>query len=182
DRYALQRDNGDVAYIRFFNAERPEANLFQVCNQVTINATYTNRYDVTLLVNGLPLVQIELKRRGIEMQEAFNQIARYKNHSFSHGHGLFQFVQLFVISNGVDTKYFCNNPTPSLSYKYTCYWADEQNRVITELSAFSEAFLDTAHLSRMIGHYIVRNETAKQLMVLRPYQYWASEALIRQVR
>jgi len=93
--------------------------------------SYKNRYDVTILVNGLPLVQIELKRRGLEMKEAFNQIQRYQKHSFWSGHGLFHFVQLFVISNGVNTKYYAN--ARKQSFKQTFYWAQENNTTIREL-------------------------------------------------
>ena len=107
-------------------------NLFQVTNQVAQEGTYKNRYDVTLLVNGLPLVQIELKRRGLELKEAFNQINRYKRHSFWTNSGLFQYVQIFVISNGVNTKYYVNNPLTTLSFKQTFYWADVYNKNITD--------------------------------------------------
>ena len=109
DRFSFTRENGDVCYVRFYDSENWTNNLFQVTNQVTLEGSYKNRYDVTLLVNGLPLVQIELKRRGIEIKEAFNQINRYQLHSFWSNHGLFQYVQLFVISNGGNTKYLANN-------------------------------------------------------------------------
>lgn len=181
-RYHLQRDNGDSFYVRFFNSEDWNKNLFQVTNQVTQEGTYKNRYDVTLLVNGLPLVQIELKRRGLELKEAFKQINRYKRHSYWNNYGLFNFVQLFVISNGVDTKYFSNNPLQTLTFKQTFFWADVQNRNIKELSAFTKAFLNRDHLGKMLSKYIVFNETHKILMVLRPYQYYATEAIIDQVK
>ena len=154
-------------------------NLFQVTNQVTQEGTYKNRYDVTLLVNGLPLVQIELKRRGMEIKEAFNQINRYQRHSFWSNYALFQYVQLFVISNGVNTKYLANNRLQSV--KQTFFWANEKNKNITDLTDFSNAFLNTNHLGKMIAQYIVYNETYKSLMVLRPYQYFAAESLIKQV-
>jgi type I restriction enzyme R subunit len=109
DRFSFTKDNGEIAYVRFFDSENWNNNLFQVTNQVTQAGSFKNRYDVTLLVNGLPLVQIELKRRGIEIKEAFNQINRYQLHSFWSNHGLFQYVQLFVISNGGNTKYLANN-------------------------------------------------------------------------
>ena len=142
-----------------------------------MEGTYKNRYDVTVLVNGLPLVQIELKRRGLEMKEAFNQIQRYQKHSFWTGHGLFQFVQLFVISNGVNTKYYANSKRQS--FKQTFYWAKEDNQTVRELAPFASTFLDRAHLGTMIGKYIVLNETNKILMVLRPYQVYATEAIIK---
>lgn len=180
ERFALKRENEDTAYVRFFNSEDWTANHFQVTHQVTIEGTYKNRYDVTLLVNGLPLVQVELKRRGLELKEAFNQINRYQRHSFWSSHGLFQFVQIFVISNGVNTKYLANNKDQS--FKQTFYWADEKNVNISGLTEFTNAFLNTDHLGKMIAHYIVRNQTDKILMVLRPYQYYAVEAIIRQVK
>ncbi len=179
DRLQLTRDNGESFYVRFFNSDNWQNNLFQVTQQVTVKGRYENRYDVNLLVNGLPLVQIELKRRGLELKEAFNQINRYQRHSFWASSGLFQYIQVFVISNGVNTKYYANNRRQS--FKQTFFWADEQNRNITELSKFSEAFLNTDHLGKMLGHYIVLNETHRLLMVLRPYQFYATEAIINQV-
>ena len=106
-KHHIERDNGDILYFRFLNQTEWCKNEFQVTNQVTIDGKYENRYDVTILINGFPMVQIELKRRGCEMGEAHKQILRYKSHSFGSGSGLFQFVQLFVISNGVNTKVFC---------------------------------------------------------------------------
>ena len=181
-RYQLTRDNEESFWVRFFDSEDWTKNLFQVTNQITQQGTYKNRYDVTLLVNGLPLVQIELKRRGLELKEAFKQINRYKRHSYWNNYGLFNFVQLFVISNGVDTKYFSNNPLQTLTFKQTFFWADKQNRNIKELTAFSKAFFDTNQLGKMLSRYVVHNETHKVLMVLRPYQFYASEAIIEQVK
>lgn len=180
DRYSYTQENGEVAYVRFFDSENWNNNLFQVTNQVTQEGTFKNRYDVTLLVNGLPLVQIELKRRGLEIKEAFNQINRYQKHSFWSNHGLFQYVQLFVISNGGNTKYLANNELQSV--KQTFYWADTNNKNVTELDEFASAFLNPDHLGKMIANYIVLNETHKILMALRPYQYFATEALIKQVK
>ena len=179
-RFNITRDNDDSFYVRFFNSEDWNSNLFQVTNQITQEGTYKNRYDVTLLVNGLPLVQIELKRRGLEIKEAFNQINRYQRHSFWSNHGLFQYVQLFVISNGVNTKYLANNKLQSV--KQTFYWADRFNKNITDLTAFATSFLNPNHLGKMIAQYVVRNETHKILMVLRPYQYFATEAIVQQVQ
>ena len=180
DRFQLTKDDGTSFYVRFFNAEDNSQNRFQVTNQITLEGSFKNRFDVTLLVNGLPLVQIELKRSGIEIKEAFNQINRYQNHSFWSNHGLFQYVQLFVISNGVNTKYLANNKLQSV--KQTFFWADEKNKNITELPEFAAAFLNPAHLGKMVSHYIVINETHKVMMVLRPYQYFATEAIIQQVK
>lgn len=104
-------------------------NCCLVTNQITVRGKYENRYDVTILINGIPLVQIELKRRGLDMKEAFNQICRYKAHSYT---GLFRYIQIFVVSNGVDTKYFANSDG-DLNYKYTFFWTDKENNRITNL-------------------------------------------------
>ena len=180
DRFALSKEDGTVIYLRFFNNEDWNKNNYQVTNQVQQQGSFLNRYDVTLLVNGLPLVQIELKRPGIEIKEAFNQINRYQQHSFWSNYGLFQYVQLFVISNGVNTKYLANNKLQSV--KQTFFWADVNNKNITELSQFAEAFLNIDQLGKFISHYVVMNETFKNMMLLRPYQYHATEAIIRQVK
>lgn len=180
DRFQLDKEDGKSFYVRFFNTEDSTKNLFQVTNQISLEGNYKNRFDVTLLVNGLPLVQIELKRPGIEIKEAFNQINRYQNHSFWSNHGLFQYVQLFVISNGGNTKYLANNKLQSV--KQTFFWADSNNKNITELPDFTASFLNPDHLGKMIAHYIVINETHKVMMVLRPYQYFATEAIIHQVK
>ncbi len=172
DKYALKRED-ELIWIDFFNTKDWCKNIFQVTNQVTMKKTYENRYDVTLLINGLPLVQIELKRRGAELKVAFNQINRYRHHSFR---GLFQYIQIFVISNGVNTKYFANNK--DLSFKYTFFWKDKENHNISMLEEFADAFLERCHLSKMIARYMVLNETSKSLMVLRSYQYYAVEAIL----
>jgi type I restriction enzyme R subunit len=179
DRFNLTKDDGTSFYVRFFNNEDWSQNRYQVTNQINQQGSFLNRYDVTLLVNGLPLVQIELKRKGIEIKEAFNQINRYQKHSFWSNHGLFQYVQLFVISNAVDTKYLANNQLQSVMQ--TFFWGDKENRKITELTAFAAAFLNPDHLGKFISHYVVMNETFKNMMVLRPYQYFAVEAIIQQV-
>ena len=180
DRFQLTKEDSTSFYVRFFNTEDTNQNLYQVSNQISLEGSYKNRYDVTLLVNGLPLVQIELKRSGIEIKEAFNPINRYQMHSFWSTYGLFQYVQLFVISNGVNTKYLANNELQSV--KQTFFWADANNKNITELPNFTAAFLNPAHLGKMIAHYIVINETYKVMMVLRPYQFFATEAIIHQVK
>jgi len=179
-RFQYINDVGEPTYIRFFNSEDWTKNVFQVTHQITQEGTYKNRYDVTLLVNGLPLVQVELKRRGLEIKEAFNQINRYQRHSFWSNHGLFQYVQMFVISNGVNTKYLANNALQSV--KQTFFWSDEDNKNIRELTDFASTFLNPNHLGKMIAKYVVRNETHKILMVLRPYQFYAVEKLVHQVK
>lgn len=179
DRYQLTRDDGSSCYIQFMNTVHWCQNQYQVTNQITQKGKYENRYDVTLLVNGLPLVQIELKRRGIELKEAFNQINRYQRHSFWAESGLFNYIQLFVISNGVNTKYYANNRKQD--YKQTFYWANEQNELITQLDDFTDVFLEKCQVSKMISKYIVLHESDKILMVLRPYQYYAVEAIVERV-
>ena len=140
EKFALLKDDGDTKYIEFLDSEYWCQNRFQVTQQVTIEGKYKNRYDVTLLINGLPLVQIELKRRGIELKEAFNQINRYQRHSFGSNSALFNYVQIFVISNGVNTKYYSNNRKQS--FKQTFFWADKNNKNITNLDQFAETFLE----------------------------------------
>jgi len=180
DKMQLTKDNGESIYIEFIQCEQWCQNVYQVTRQVTVEGSYKNRYDVTILINGLPLVQIELKRRGLELKEAFNQINRYQKHSFWAAHGLFMYVQIFVISNGVNTKYFANNRHQT--FKQTFYWTDIKNKPITQLSDFAEEFLEACHLSKMIAKYIVLNEAKKIPMVLRPYQFYAVEAIIDRVK
>lgn len=180
DKYVLQKDNGDKAYIEFINQDFWCQNQFQVTNQITINGKRENRYDVTILINGLPLVQIELKRRGIELKEAFNQIQRYQRESFASNNALFNYVQIFVISNGVDTKYYANSQKQS--FKFTSFWSDEKNKKITQLEPFTSRFLEPCHIAKMITKYIVLHESDKTLMVLRPYQFYAVEAIINRVK
>ncbi|PQJ08798.1 deoxyribonuclease HsdR [Flavipsychrobacter stenotrophus] len=180
EKQHIVRDNGDNLYFEFINSEHWCQNQFQVTHQVTIEGKYKNRYDITLLINGLPLVQVELKRRGLELKEAFNQINRYQRHSFGANSALFQYLQIFVISNGVNTKYYANNRLQS--FKQTFYWTDKENKRLTNiLNGFTAEFLEPCHISKMICKYIVLNETNKILMVLRPYQFFAVEALIDRV-
>ncbi len=182
-KHHIIRDNGDNLYFRFINTEQWCQNEYQVTNQVSQEGQSKNRYDVTILINGLPLVQIELKRTGLDMKEAFNQIDRYRKHSFSAGTGLFQFVQLFVISNGINTKYFSNFGYHKQEFLQTFHWTDEANKQLNNLvHEFTDAFLEPCHLSKMICKYIVLNETDKRLMVLRPYQYYAVESIIKKVK
>ena len=181
EKQHIVRDNGDNLYFEFLNTEYWCQNQYQVTQQVTIEGSYKNRYDVTLLVNGLPLVQIELKRRGLEIKEAFNQINRYQRHSFGAKSALFQYVQIFVISNGVNTKYYANNKHQS--FKQTFFWTNKKNKRLTNiLNGFANEFLEPCHISKMICKYIVLNETHKILMVLRPYQYYAVESIINKVK
>src|SRR5690606_29799042 len=181
DKITYTKDDGQTGYVELINQLHWCKNQYQVTHQISMEGSYKNRYDVTILINGLPLVQIELKKRGLEMKEAFNQINRYERHSFTAGKGLFQFIQLFVISNGVNTKYYVNNPVKARSFKQTFFWADQNNKIITQLSEFATAFLEPCHLSKMITKYIVLN-TANTLMALRPYQYYATEAIVERVK
>lgn len=178
DRFALKRDNEETFFVQFFNMEKWCKNEYQVAQQITQVGRYENRYDVTLLVNGLPLVQIELKRRGMELKEAFNQIQRYHKHSFTGT--LFEYIQIFVISNGVNTKYFSNNPKQT--FEQTFYWTDIENRKITKLDEFVEVFLEKCTVSEMIAEYIVLAEAIQIPMTLRPYQYYAVRAIEDRVR
>lgn len=178
DRLQVNRDDGTALYIQFL-ADDWEKNQFQVTQQVTVEGRYQNRYDVTILVNGLPLVQIELKRRGLELKEAFNQINRYQRHSYWASYGLFQYVQTFVISNGVNTKYYANNKNQS--FKQTFYWADEENTRYSELTQFADTFLQRQQLATLIQKYVVLNETDRILMVMRPYQIYATENIVERV-
>ena len=181
DKMQLTKDDGTSVYLDFINQEDWSKNHFQVTNQVTMEGDYKTRYDVTILINGLPLVQIELKRRGLEMKEAYNQTLRYIRHSYSAGHGLYQYIQIYVISNGVNTKYYANNRLNALNFKQTFFWANEDNSIITQLSEFANSFLDKKHLVSMITKYIVLAESYKILMVLRPYQYYATKAIVEKV-
>src|SRR6185312_2723727 len=181
EKQHIIRDNGDNLYFEFLQTEHWCQNEYQVTNQVSQEGKYKNRYDVTILINGLPLVQIELKRRGLEMKEAFNQVNRYQRHSFGANNALYQYVQIFIISNGVNTKYYANNRNQS--FKQTFYWTDIENKRLTNiLNGFTDAFLEPCHISKMICKYIVLNEAFKLPMVLRPYQYYAVEALIDRVK
>ena len=180
DKMELKRDDDTTFYVEFLNIEHWCQNEYQVTHQVNNQDKYKNRYDVTLLINGLPLVQIELKRRGLKLKEAFNQINRYQRHSYGAEFGLFQYIQIFVISNGVNTRYYANNRKQE--FKQTFYWADKDNNLITQLEDFADCFLEKCHVSKMICKYIVLHESDKVLMVLRPYQYYAVEAIIERVQ
>lgn len=176
DLYPLDTETGDRLWIEFINKNQWCQNEFQVSNQITVEGRKKCRYDVTILINGLPLVQIELKRRGVELKEAYNQIQRYHKTSF---HGLFDYIQLFVISNGVNTRYFANNPNSG--FKFTFNWTDADNNPFNDLSVFAAMFFDKCVLGKMISKYIVLHEGDKCLMVLRPYQYYAVERILDRV-
>ena len=176
DLFPLELESGERLWVEFLNRIHWCQNEFQVSNQITVEGRKKCRYDVTILINGLPLVQIELKRRGVELKQAYNQIQRYHKTSF---HGLFDYIQLFVISNGVNTRYFANNPNSG--YKFTFNWTDAANVPFNDLEKFATVFFDKCTLGKIIGKYIVLHEGDKCLMVLRPYQFYAVEKILDRV-
>ena len=176
DLFPLELESGERLWVKFLNRTHWCQNEFQVSNQITVEGRKKCRYDVTILINGLPLVQIELKRRGVELKQAYNQIQRYHKTSF---HGLFDYIQLFVISNGVNTRYFANNPNSG--YKFTFNWTDAANVPFNDLEKFATVFFDKCTLGKIIGKYIVLHEGDKCLMVLRPYQFYAVEKILDRV-
>lgn len=196
----LTRDDGTVKNIRLIDKQNIHNNRLQVINQYEIGqgeggARYANRYDVTILVNGLPMVHIELKRRGVDIREAFNQINRYQRDSFWAGSGLFEYVQLFVISNGTLTKYYSNttrrqhvNETngskrtrkTSNSFEFTSWWADANNKPIQELTAFTKTFFAKHALLNILTKYCVLTAD-RMLLVMRPYQIVATERILQRI-
>lgn len=178
DLFPMETEDGQHRiWVEFLNKNHWCQNEFQVSNQITMEGRKTCRYDVTILINGLPLVQIELKKRGVELKQAYNQVQRYQKTSFR---GLFDYIQIFVISNGVNTRYFANNP--NCGYKFTFNWTLPNNEPINDLSKFAAHFFDKCTLGKMISKYIVLHEGDKCLMVLRPYQYYAVEKILDRVQ
>src|SRR3990167_8030314 len=182
DLFPVKFDDGTSKHL-FFLSDDPSKNIYQVTNQITIDHRdyngRTSRFDVTLLVNGLPLVQIELKKRGMEIAEAFNQTQRYIREAYWAGQGLFGFIQLFVISNGANTRYYSNGTT---GIEFAFPWADVHNKHINEIVDFAEAFFNQKHLTQMLTQYMVLLETTKSLMVLRPYQIYAVQKIVEHVQ
>ena len=182
DLFPVKFDDGTSKHL-FFLSDDPSKNIYQVTNQITIDHRdyngRTSRFDVTLLVNGLPLVQIELKKRGMEIAEAFNQTQRYIREAYWAGQGLFGFIQLFVISNGANTRYYSNGTT---GIEFAFPWADVHNKHINEIVDFAEAFFNQQHLTQMLTQYMVLLETTKSLMVLRPYQIYAVRKIVQHVQ
>ncbi len=182
DQFPVKFDDGSSKHI-FFLSDDPSKNLYQVTNQITVDHRdhngRTSRFDVTLLVNGLPLVQIELKKRGMEIAEAFNQTQRYTREAYWAGQGLFGFIQLFIISNGANTRYYSNGTT---GIEFAFPWADVSNKHINEIVDFADAFLNHSHLTQMLTQYMVMLETSKSLMVLRPYQIYAVQKIVAHVQ
>ncbi|HHA5962223.1 TPA: type I restriction endonuclease subunit R [Staphylococcus aureus] len=174
DKYVLERDDETKVHLSLMNIKKWCQNTFQVTNQVSVNDTHKSRYDVTVLMNGLPLVQIELKRSGVAITEAFNQIERYRRQNYT---GLFRFIQMFVVSNKMETRYYANSDQKIMK-SHMFYWSDEKNERINVLKDFIESFLEPCHIAKMISRYMIINETDKILMALRPYQVYAVEALL----
>lgn len=184
--------DGTLRNIKLLDRDHIHRNRLQVINQYEANeGTHKNRYDVTILVNGLPLVHIELKRRGIPLREAFNQIERYQRESFWSESGLYQYVQIFVISNGTCTKYYSNTTRwqktnkergkkTSASYQFTSWWTDAQNRKIMDLVPFAESFLSRGTLLMVLTHYCIL-DVDDNLLVMRPYQICATERILNRI-
>lgn len=177
DEYTIKRDNKMSVSIKFLNQKDWCKNIFQVSNQITMRGSHENRYDVTILINGLPLVQVELKRRSIAISEAFNQVKRYMKTSYKN---LFGYIQIFIVSNGLYTKYFANGRPNDVDFGYTFYWKDKNNNNIYPLNEFTEDFLEKCNIAKMISKFMVLNESTKELMVLRAYQKYAVDAVLTQ--
>lgn len=192
--YTLQLDNGEEKNIYIIDKKNIHNNKLQVINQyVDIDGKHETRYDVTILVNGLPLVQIELKRRGVQLEEAFNQIIRYKETSFT---GLFKYIQVFVISNGTKTKYYSNTTRfinidvnnqskeveskASRSFEFTMFWSDQKNQIIEEIEDFTKHFFNKRTLLNILTKYCIFT-VDKRLLIMRPYQITATEKIINKI-
>lgn len=193
----LHRDNGSTKNISLIDKTHIHNNKLQVINQyVVTEGTHDNRYDVTILVNGLPLVHIELKRRGVAIREAFNQINRYQRESFWAASGLFEYVQIFVISNGTNTKYYSNSTRfnaikdansskvkkekTSNSFEFTSFWADANNRIIPDLIDFTKTFFAKHTILNILTRYCVFT-SENMLLVMRPYQIVATEKILERI-
>lgn len=195
----LKRDDGTTKNIYLIDKANIHNNALQVINQYEVEGARANRYDVTVLVNGLPMVHIELKRRGVDIREAFNQINRYQRDSFWAGSGLFEYVQLFVISNGTLTKYYSNTvrdghlkeqsarrgkgggkSKTSNSFSFTSWWADARNQPITELTGFTKTFFAKHSLLNVLTKYCVF-DVDRKLLVMRPYQIVAAERILQRI-
>ena len=194
--YALRMDDGSVRNVSLIDKRNVHNNRMQVMNQYAQQGSYDNRYDVTVLVNGLPLVHVELKRRGVAIQEAFNQIERYQRDSFWSGCGLFEYVQIFVISNGTHTKYYSNTTRfsaieeragkktrgkkSSNSFKFTSWWAAADNMPIYDLVPFTATFFAKHALLNILTKYCVF-DVEEKLLVMRPYQIVATERILNRI-
>ncbi len=177
DKFVLLRDDGSTINIEFMNTSKWCKNKYEVISQLKMKGTKNQRYDVTLLINGLPLIHIELKKQGKDERKAFEQIKNYRNDSMNK---LLNFTQLFVISNGEISKYFSNNI--ELNYNFTFFWTDRNNKKISHLSDFAKSFLDKCHISEMIARYMIIQEKQRNILVLRPYQVYAVKSIIDRVK
>ena len=191
----LRRDDGSTKNVALIDKANVHNNRLQVINQYEVTGTYANRYDVTILVNGLPMVHVEIKRRGVDIREAFNQIDRYQQDSFWAGSGLFEYVQLFVITNGTLTKYYSNTVRTqhlgersggkrarktSNSFDFTSWWADATNKPIEDLTGFARTFFARHTLLNILTRYCVLTAD-RMLLVMRPYQIVATEQILRRI-
>lgn len=194
----LRRDNGSSKNITLIDKKDIHNNRLQVINQYSTNkGEYDNRYDVTVLVNGFPMIHIELKRRGVELREAFNQINRYQSQSFWSGYGLFEYIQIFVISNGTSTKYYSNttrdshikemtasgrarSKKTSNSFEFTSFWADGNNRIIPDLVDFTKTFFARNTILNILTRYCIFT-SENMLLVMRPYQIVATERILNRI-
>ncbi|WP_198931980.1 type I restriction endonuclease subunit R [Ileibacterium valens] len=196
----LKRDDGSSKNIKLIDKDYIHHNILQVINQYEVSKAegvrHNNRYDVTVLVNGLPMVHIELKRRGVAIREAFNQIDRYQRDSFWAGNGLFEYIQIFVISNGTETKYYSNTTRfnaereheraggsrkkTSNSFEFTSYWSDANNRIIPDLVDFTRTFFARHTLLNILTKYCIFT-AEDMLMVMRPYQITATERILNRI-
>lgn len=177
-KVTIQRDDNSPLYLEFFDGRKWAANVWEVTHQLTVEGVHENRYDVIILVNGLPLVQIELKRRGVDFTQAFNQIIRYKQET-QRQVPILRLVQMYIISNGNETRYFANGDG-SLNSKFMFYWTDVQNNWYNDLDAFALAFLEPRRLHSIIARYTIFDSSNQKMLVMRPYQVYATEAIIRQ--
>ncbi len=180
--YDFTFDDGHLQNIKIIDKKNIHNNFLQVVNQVTAGEKNQNRYDVTILVNGLPLVHIELKKRGVNLHEAFNQIHRYSKESFNLDHSLYKFVQIFVISNGTYTRYFANTTARNKNnYEFTCEWADAKNKVIRDLEDFTKTFFEKRVLLEVLTKYCVF-DASNTLLIMRPYQIAATERILWKIK
>ncbi|GAA8863121.1 type I restriction endonuclease subunit R [Helicobacter pylori] len=185
----LTLENGKTKNIKIIDKKNIHKNALQVIRQYSVKGKYENRYDVSILVNGLPLVHVELKKRGVAVREAFNQIKRYQRDSFSAGDGLFEFVQIFVISNGTSSKYYSNTTRIAQleknhkadTFEFTNYWADSKNRNIEDLMDFAKLFFAKRSLLNVLTRYCVFT-SEEVLLVMRPYQIVAAERILEKIK
>ena len=171
-------DDEHLKNIKIIDKKNIHNNILQVCNQIKQKGKHKNRYDVTILVNGLPLVHMELKKRGVNLHEAFNQIHRYSKESFNTENSLYKYVQIFVISNGTYTRYFANTTAQNKNhYEFTCEWADAKNRVIRDLEDFTATFFEKRTMLEVLTKYCVFDSN-NTLLIMRPYQIAATERIL----